>query len=62
MENCVYKEEYVPPILEVYEFAVEHGFAASVVRDDILIGDVSDNNENVKEGKSYGAFNDSLWY
>lgn len=57
------KKEYIPPMLEVFEYKVERGFAQSAHTDpNDLLMDVSDSLENVTEGKNYDLFGDDNWY
>lgn len=57
------KKQYIPPKLEVFEYAVERGFAQSAhAEPDFLLMDVSDSLENVKEGQNYDLFGEDNWY
>ena len=56
------KKQYIPPTLEVFEYTVERGYAASEYIDpNILILDVSDSLEDVREGNEYNLFNEDRW-
>lgn len=54
------KLEYVPPILEVFQYVVERGFAESPNPN--LVMDVSDSLEDVTEGKNYNLYGNDEWY
>ena len=57
------KRKYVPPMLEVYEYEVEHGYAQSQSLDPTdIVFDVSDSLEDVKEGKGYSLYGEDAWY
>ena len=56
------KTQYIAPAIEVFEYRVEKGYGASVHTDPILILDVSDSLENVREGNNYDLFGDDTWF
>jgi hypothetical protein len=58
------KKEYIPPVLEIFEYNVEKGYALSSSQDpntDIVL-DLSDSLENVNEGNNYGIYGNDIWY
>lgn len=52
------KKKYAPPMLEVFEYTVERGFAGSHEP----VFDLTDSLEDVREGKHYDLFGEDEWY
>lgn len=56
------RKNYIKPNIEIIEYVVERGFVASAtIEDDWLLGDVSDENENVGEGSKFTLFDNDPW-
>jgi hypothetical protein len=55
------EREYIPPLIEIFEYEVERGYAMSKDPSNLTF-DVSDSLEDVHEGKHYDIFGEDNWY